>query len=998
MRRERKRPEPPPPGDLSLGERAALARIEAALFGGDSGGEAPVIGRYRIVAAIGSGAFGRVYRARDPQLDRDVAIKLVGDGGGGPDAAARARLVREAQVMATVAHPNVAAVHDAGVLGEGDDARVFIAMELVDGVNLRDWLAAGAHPAAEVIEVMRQAGRGLAAAHAAGIVHRDFKPENILVGSDGRVRVVDFGLARAAGDEPADDGDARPPGLDPQQVLRTRTGQVIGTPAYMAPEQLEGRPASEASDQFSCCVVFWEAIHGRRPFAGRTIEELARAIRSGSADRAPGRRRAPRWLHRVIARGLAAAPAGRHPSMAALLAALASGPPRWQRRTALAAAAAMLVAAGALVARGRDADPGARCDGARAGLAGIWDARRREAIGAAFAATRLPYADATWSQARGAIDRWTDGWVAASSDACRATHVLGQQSPAMLDRRSACLRRQLRDAGSLIDLLARADPATVERAVQAAHSLPSVAVCADVDALAAPFPPPADPEARRRIDQQRDQLGRALALQALGRLDEAVTLARAVESGSAGLRFPPLAADAALAVAETLGSAGRSAESVEAARRAFDLALAASQTRTALHAATLVAFAGALDPSRRDESLRWVKTAASLLARVGPDAELEAKIANAEGNIHLTAGEPDAARPGFERAIAAFTRLHPDHPNIGSSLAMLGIADLDQGRLERAAGELGEALARVERTLGRDHPEVASTLINLSLAQRSRGAYAAAESSLRRALDLQSRVLAPDHPFRTHSHLALGTVLELRGRLAEAEAEIAEAERIALASYGPTHPVAAEVLIARAHLLVRRGQAREAQSSAERAAAILEKAMSADNPALAVAQAALAQAALAAGHGAPALAHADRGVALALAGFGEKSAQTALCRQRRGEVLLGLGRDGAAAAELARAEADFTAAMPDPQPLAEVRLARARALAGSDPAAAREAASQALFALSREADPRFAAEIRAWLARAPGAGREASSRDPVRLQTTITNGRRATRPSRHNPQ
>ncbi|MBA3501635.1 MAG: serine/threonine protein kinase, partial [Deltaproteobacteria bacterium] len=223
---------------VSFGEAAAIGRIERALFGGDGDAELVRVGRYEIIERIGAGAFGRVYRAKDPQLDRTIALKVLDVDRGIPND----DLLGEAKVMATIGHPNVAAIFDAGVLA--DTSRVFIAMELVVGRNLREWL--GTPRTVQAIAfVMRQVGQGLAAAHAAGIVHRDVKPENVLVGDDGRVRVVDFGLARVTAGRVDQDAS----------VTSTRTGTIAGTPAYMAPELFEGAPASAASDQFAFCAT-----------------------------------------------------------------------------------------------------------------------------------------------------------------------------------------------------------------------------------------------------------------------------------------------------------------------------------------------------------------------------------------------------------------------------------------------------------------------------------------------------------------------------------------------------------------------------------------------------------------------------------------------------------------------------------------------------------------------------------------------------------------------
>ncbi|MFZ5441228.1 MAG: protein kinase domain-containing protein, partial [Myxococcota bacterium] len=261
-----------------------------------------VVGRYVVLEFVGEGAMGRVYAAYDPVLDRKVALKLLHPLADGPSA--QERLLREAKALAKVSHPHLVAVHDAGSFGDS----VFLAMEFVEGQTLRAWLAAAKRTEAELVDVFAQAGRGLAAAHEAGLVHRDFKPENVLVGRDGRVRVSDFGLAREL---------SAPLPLEGPTPIRggaasTHTGALVGTPAYMAPEQLGGERADERADQFAFCVALAEALGGGRPFPENTLAQ----VRAGPKLTASAR------LTKVLTRGLSAEPAARYPSMSALLAAL----------------------------------------------------------------------------------------------------------------------------------------------------------------------------------------------------------------------------------------------------------------------------------------------------------------------------------------------------------------------------------------------------------------------------------------------------------------------------------------------------------------------------------------------------------------------------------------------------------------------------------------------------------------------------------------------------
>ena len=312
------------------------------------------IGRYVVLRRLGAGGMGVVFAAYDPQLDRKIALKLLRTGIGLGEREANARLVREAQSIARLSHPNVVAVYDVGTAGTD----VYLAMEFVEGDTLTHWLRRWERPWPEIVAMFVEAGRGLAAAHAVGLLHRDFKPDNVLVGADGRVRVSDFGLARSS----VTDEDAGPLPMSALSELRTPltgTGAIMGTPRYMAPEQLRGQSVAAAADQFSFCVALYEALYGQHPLPGETAAQMAEGARMApppvSSVVAPA-------IATVLARGLDPQPARRFPSMAALLEQLLPPAPRPRpRRAAILLAAIALVGAGAaaaMVLRPR-ADPAA---------------------------------------------------------------------------------------------------------------------------------------------------------------------------------------------------------------------------------------------------------------------------------------------------------------------------------------------------------------------------------------------------------------------------------------------------------------------------------------------------------------------------------------------------------------------------------------------------------------------------------------------------------------
>ncbi len=758
-----KTPKPDAMEATSLGEEAAIGRIHKALFGGDD--RLVHLGRYQIRELIGSGAFGKVYRARDPELDRDVALKVMSADTPVNDASDRATLLREARTMASLGHPNVVAVHDAGVVDDAGRVRVFIAMELVEGASLRSWLASPRSPEA-VLELMRQVGRGLAAAHAAGIVHRDLKPDNILVGDDGRARVVDFGLARSHAGTPA-------PGAAPVDRVRL-AGAIVGTPAYMAPELLGAEPATAdaKSDQFAFCVTLWEALHGERPFGGRTIDELRAAMavpltRARSAD-------IPARVQHALLRGLAIAPGERFPSMAELLAALE---PR-RSRAILAAALLAAAAAGGLAigiaawSSHRPADD--PCPAPTAELAGVWDAARRAEIRSALARSPLPFQADTFTRVAAQLDRVSTGWLAAHRDACLATAVRHDQSADLLDRRMSCLRRYRRQLAGVTGTLAEATDEVIQHAVASVAELPSIAGCADREALAAGPGVPRDPAVRARIDALFDQLTHAHDPVAV---DE-------VARDPLAASHAPLAIAIALWRADAATAAGRHDEARTAARIAFDLALTNDDRRSEVRAATTLVGLGAFDTRKKDDALQWARTGAAVVAKLDAPVDLDAKLALAEGSVQIASADAVAAEAAFARAVADYRVLGADHPGLGAALARLGTSELGRGKLEDADAHLHEAVERTAAALGPTHPDLVAPNLSLALVDGGRGHYVDAIARIDAAVDLMRRIYGPDHLMLIYAYGSRAYQSQFHGDADAADRDYREAARVALLKYG----------------------------------------------------------------------------------------------------------------------------------------------------------------------------------------------------------------------
>jgi hypothetical protein len=565
--------------------------------------------RYVVLEELGAGGMGVVYGAYDPNLDRRVALKLLhvqpSESTGATDAAAR--LFREAQAMAKLSHPNVVQVYDVGKV----DQHVFIAAEYVQGGTLREWLGERSRSWREVLEVFAPAGRGLAAAHAVGLVHRDFKPLNVMVGDDGRVQVTDFGLARLAGrrdkEEPLP--MASPTVVDIPEALLTSPltvdGTVMGTPKYMAPEQLQGMVVDAKADQFSYCVALYEALYREHPFADKAGKATAETLAVGKVRAAPRDSQVPAWLRRVLLRGLSMTPAARWPDMDALLAALGRDPRRRWRIVGVAAVLAAVVGAGGMLYGQYERRQAQVCAGAEQELSGVWDDARRLAVQKSLLGTGVSYAEDTWSRVETLLDLYGGRWVAMHREACEATQIKREQSEALMDLRMACLDKRLLELRALVKVLADADRKVVSRAVVAASALSPIGRCADTEALWSAVPPPDDPEVERQVDAIRERMAEGQAMYAAGRYVTGLEVAEAIVKEAEALDYEPLLAEALLLQGKVQSRSAMIEEAERSVSEAGFLAEANRADELAAEAQTLLVFVVGQQAARHDEGLVW---------------------------------------------------------------------------------------------------------------------------------------------------------------------------------------------------------------------------------------------------------------------------------------------------------------------------------------------------------------------------------------------------------
>jgi tetratricopeptide (TPR) repeat protein len=780
------------------------------------------LGRYIVLDVVGGGAMGVVYAAYDPELDRKVAIKLVRpEASDGVEASeGRTRLLREARAIARVAHPNVIAVHDVGTFSD----EVFVAMEYVEGTTLTQWLEG--RPWREVVAMFVQAGKGIAAAHAAGLVHRDFKPDNVLVGKDGRARVLDFGLARAAEGQAVAEAlsEVFGEGMTDADVgslaaKLTQSGVFMGTPAYMAPEQLKGGSSDARIDQFSFSVALYEGLYGERPFAGNTLPALAASLARGTVRDAPKSSKVPPWVREVVLRGLRIAPAERYPSMDALLADLGRDPTRARRRVVVFAGTALLGVAALVAMRSARSASNQVCRGAEKKLVDVWDADKKRALEAAFVATGRPHAAKVAQGVEQSLDGFARGWVAMQIDACEATRLRGEQSEELLDLRMACLAERRGELKSLVDIFTRADGGVVDKALRAVSALGALDGCANATALKQPVRPPSDAATLAKVDELRAILANVKAMTAAGKFGDARPLAEQANRDASALGYAPIAAEALYRLGIVQGQLGDSKLAEDTLHEALYLAEASRHDEFVARSWVDLLWEVGYVQARYDDAHDLERHARAAIDRWGGNEALLSSVESHVGIILTLHGKHAEAREHQERALALRQRAFgAESQEAAIGLNNLGIAIMKQRKNDEAADHFERAIAMQERILGPTHPDLTLPLANLSAVRCDQGRVEEGLALDERSLGILEQSLGPDHP---HVGQQLTNLCSTKEQLRRYEAAVADCER-AVAIYekslGPAHPRVAFPLTGMGHALY-------GAKRFERSAAVLERAV-----------------------------------------------------------------------------------------------------------------------------------------------------------------------------
>jgi tetratricopeptide (TPR) repeat protein/tRNA A-37 threonylcarbamoyl transferase component Bud32 len=801
-------------GCLSCDELIAAAMSRPAFADSTPGAIQPGtrIARYTVIDLVGVGGMSEVYLAHDPELDRQVAVKVMRRRWA-PHAVRDARqenlLAKEAQATARLRHPNVISVHDMGTFG----ARVFIAMEYVEGQTLAAWLREKRRSWREILPVFVDAARGLRAAHAAGLVHRDFKPQNVMVGRDGLVRVMDFGVATridrgAAAAGPAD-ADADAPGvrLDGERggERSSLMGKVVGTPTYMAPEQRRGEAADARSDQFSYCVALYQALYGEHPFVdGGRAADLPAAATVNEALRLKGtaaRGAVPAWLRRVVTRGLSARREQRWPSMDALLSAIARHQNGVRPRVIIGVGLALACVAVAIAVVATSSRRAVTlCLERSRRVADVWStgadsvpgAQRRAGVLATLRASRLTGVAETADRVSSVLDRYADEWRGMYRDVCGAANTRHDQSSALLDLRVACLDDSYAALESLTGLLAAANANAVTSAVDAAYALPALDRCEAVSLRHAASAPKATPEVTAQGADIRRRAMEAREAYDTGDPDRALAHGESLLAEARQLGYPPLVAELLLMLGRFNDSSGLQPRQNERLHEAINLAVRAQRDDIAAEACVLLG-GNAVLFNHMDEAQTWLGLGEAMADRVGAgQARLRAWIVNDRANIMATGGHYEEALRLHDQALAMKSKLFPpEHPDILRSMVSQAETLHRAGRNQEAVAISSRAVRYFKEVYGAHSPFAAHGLSNRGEYLLELGSNEQALASFQESLAIWEDGHSEGREFLPYPLTGRGRALIALGRPAEAMASLERAGAIRDAT-GASPPLKAE--------------------------------------------------------------------------------------------------------------------------------------------------------------------------------------------------------------
>lgn len=771
-----------------LVETAATAR-----GGGAELRPGTALGRYVIVDKLGAGTGGTVYAAFDSHLGRKIALKVLRGVEADGEGTLSDALLREAQLVATLDHPNVVTVHDIGQHGP----HAFIAMELVVGSDLAAWLRRNPPTGTDWrarLAPWLLAGRGLVDAHARGVIHGDFKPANVLLGNDGRVRVTDFGIARLREHETED--------ADTQHAAEPR---LWGTPRYMAPELFDGRTPDERSDVYAFCASVYEALYGAPPADGPDLRAAKQSMPTPVDPKG-----VPARVLEVLRRGLRADPKRRTPSLAMVVDAL-EGTTRTRRAPWIAASTVVVLgSAGALLWLARDDDP--RCSGADARLQGAWDEPRRTEARAAFDRSQLPYAETAWRSFSAKLDQYAASWIATYTEVCELADPL-------LDAKMACLARRRAGLVALVDGVALGGPSRIAKAADAAAQLEPAADCLVSGASGDHAIPPTElAEEVARVD---DLVTSAQIAIDLGDAEEAARVAAGALERAEALGYPPLVARAKWASGRAKASLGDYAAGRALLEQSTLLAEEVGDDTTAAGAGLSLIYAIAIGFADAKAALAWVPHVEVALERGKAAPPRWATFYDYRAMVLEDLGRTEESVAALVRGLAVIRELESDTRDAEIAAREAKLAAL-RGDIHEAVTKQREAVRAYEDVVGPSHPTWLVSLDALAAYLERDGDLEGAVATFERALVGARSVLGVDHPLTLSLSVNLATVLTDVGRYEEALDHYADAKDGFERTVGTDHPMYIGVIVNMAAALGSSGRDAEARELAERSIGAIE--------------------------------------------------------------------------------------------------------------------------------------------------------------------------------
>ena len=563
-----------------------------------------------------------------------------------------------------------------------------------------------------------------------------------------------------------------PTHADMLEASLTRTGAMMGTPAYMAPEQFLGVGTDARTDQFSFCVALYEALYGQRPFGGNTLYALTNNVVQGRVREVPAHARVPAWLRKVVLRGLRSNPAERYPSMAELIETLGKNPTVQRRRVVAAAAVVMALVGLGIGVKRSAAEHTAMCSAGRTKLAEVWELEpnveghspRQERIQSAFIKSGKSYAADVFATVSRTLTRYASSWADMYAEACEATQVRGEQSGEVLDLRMSCLHERLRGLRALTDLFTHPTGDAVENAVSAANALGSLERCKDVPLLRAVLRPPEDPAVKAQVGSLRDRLAALKALVDAGSYAEAMKNAPALVKEARALKYEPLLAETLALMGNVAARSNQPKKSEEALTEAYLVADSSSHDEVRAEAAETLIYVVGYQETRFEEAHRWARATDAVLHRLGGHELLRAWALNDHGAVYLAEGQKETALAALGQALSLKQKaLGAEHPDVGVSEGNVAIVLANLNRYEEAKLHIDRALAIMQKGLGGRHPELAVHLGNDGEILNALGRFSDARRSFEMARAIWERELGPENRSLPDALTGIGVSFLLEG-------------------------------------------------------------------------------------------------------------------------------------------------------------------------------------------------------------------------------------------